>query len=56
MSGAPDGIRRMLLGIQVTLLGFVAQYLRLVPEEVTAVLLLLGTILVVAGFADGRSG
>jgi len=50
---SPNGVREMLLGIQLTLLGSVAQALGIAPEEVTAVLLLLGTVLVVGGFVAG---
>jgi|GEM_PF-7036735 len=56
MAVGPDAIRTMLLGIQLTLVGFVAERLRLAPEEVSAVLLLLGTGLVVVGYIDGRDG
>lgn len=48
------GVREMLLGIQLTLLGFVVQRLSLAPEEVTGALLLLGTVLVAGGFLAGR--
>jgi len=51
---ALDGVREMLLGIHLTLLGFVAQALSLAPEAVTAALLLLGTVLVAGGFVAGR--
>lgn len=49
-----DGIRQMLLGIQLTLLGYVFQDLRLAPEEVNGLLLLVGTVLTIGGFVAGR--
>jgi hypothetical protein len=48
------GIREMLLGIQLTLLGYVCQSLRLAPEEVNGLLLLVGTVLTIGGFVAGR--
>jgi hypothetical protein len=48
------GIRETLLGIQLTLLGYVFQNLRLAPEEVSGLLLLVGTVLTIGGFVAGR--
>lgn len=48
------GLREMLLGIQLTLLGYVFQDLRLAPGEVNGLLLLVGTVLTIGGFVAGR--
>jgi hypothetical protein len=50
------GIREMLLGVQLTLLGFVSQRLRLASEEVNGLFPLLGSVLVLGGFLAGRGG
>ena len=54
METAFDGIREMLLGIQLSLLGYVSESLRLAPEEVSGLLLVGGTVLTVGGFVAGR--
>lgn len=48
------GIRNMLLGIQLSLLGYVFESLQIAPEEVTGSLLVIGTVLTVGGFVAGR--
>ena len=54
MELSQGGIREMLLGIQLTLLGYVFESLRIAPEEVNGLLLVGGTILTVGAFVDGR--
>lgn len=44
----------MLLGIQCSLLGYVAISLEVAPEEVGGLLLLLGSVLALGGFVAGR--
>jgi hypothetical protein len=48
------GIREMLLSVQLTLLGYIFQELRLAPEEVNCLFLLVGTVLTIGGFVSGR--
>lgn len=55
MESPLDGMREMLLGIQLSLLGYVFESLRLAPEEVNGLLLVGGTVLTVGGFVAGRS-
>lgn len=54
METAFKGIREMLLGIQLSLLGYVSESLGIAPEEVSGLLLIGGTALTVGGFAAGR--
>ena len=55
MESALDGFREMLLGIQLTLLGYILESLRLAPEGINWFLLLGGTVLTIGGFVAGRS-
>jgi hypothetical protein len=48
------GIRELLLGVHLTLLGYVCQSLRLASEEADGLLLLVGTVLTIGGFVTGR--
>ena len=49
-----DGVREMLLGIQLSLLGYIFESFRLAPEEVNGLLLVGGTVLTVGGFVAGH--
>lgn len=45
----------MLLGVQLSLLGYVFESLQIAPEEVNGLLLVIGTALTVGGFVAGRA-
>ncbi|WP_227353868.1 hypothetical protein [Haladaptatus salinisoli] len=54
MENTFEGIRGMLLGIQLSLLGYVSESLGTATEEVNGLLLVGGTALTVGRFAAGR--
>jgi hypothetical protein len=54
MKPSLGGAREMLLGIQLTLLGYISESLQFAPEEVNGLLLVGGTVVTVGGFVAGR--